>query len=205
LEPHQRSVSDDMGTDRYASEGNPASTPRPRRKALLVVLGLLAGALLTGGAFMDWLIRPGGNFSLFDGVVTGAVRGAEFLSGKIALGAGIGAIILTSLMLTPILRRSAGLLLVVVGVVSAGFALYFLTSMDARLVDHATEAVSSKTHPEAETRSFVEVLIRTDRISADPGIGLYVSTGGSILAIVAGAAAMATGRPLSRTSGWDPD
>jgi hypothetical protein len=191
--------------DRRSSEGYAASASRPRRTVLLIVLGLLAGALLSSGAFMDWLIRPGGNFALFDGVVTGAVRGTEFLSGKIALGAGVGAIILTSLMLTPTLRRSAGLLLVVVGLLAAGFALYFLTSMDARLVDHATEAVSSKTHPEAETRSFVEVLIRTERISSDPGIGLYATIGGSILAIVAGAAAMATRRSRSRASGgWDP-
>jgi Tryptophan-associated transmembrane protein (Trp_oprn_chp) len=175
-----------VGMEQDARRGSsPDQDLRP--SVLPIVLGLLGAGLLVGGALTVWLERPGGNFSLFDGVVTGTVRGTAFPSGMVALGAGIGAVVLSALLLTPFLRRSAGLLLIIAGLVAGLAAIYFLVTIDDRLAEHATAEVSSDAHPPSEVDPFIEMLIRTERISVDPGLGVYLAAAGAVSSIVAGA------------------
>jgi hypothetical protein len=143
------------------------------------VLGVVGGALLAVGSFLDWAEVSGGGTS----VTASGVDGSD---GYITLIAGIVAVV-AGLVMGKGTRRMLAVLVILAGIVGGGIGLYdALTAKDSVLDAAAEELAPTFGATTQQVRTVLDEAIDAGQLSVSISIGLYVVIAGGVVALAGG-------------------
>jgi hypothetical protein len=165
---------------------------RPGRPVKRAVLGVLGGAAVVGGVFLPWIVSDG--FTIGTSTVSQEILGSELDYGTYALAAGGVAIVVALLLVAALrLRTVWSVLLVLAGAVAVALAVLVVVDIQTQYVDVAIAEARVPADQEAGVRISLQALF-DGGVGVDPGLGLWLSLGGGVLALVAGAASLIRSR-----------
>jgi hypothetical protein len=145
------------------------------------VLGLVGGALLVAGSFLEWL-------SIDEQGVIFSATGIDGDDGWITFGAGV-IVVACSLLLFRVAARGLALLVVVAGLAGAAVGVYDAVTAEDSYLDARAEAVAPQFGASAdEVRILLDQAIEAGEfeINVSYGVGLYLVVGGGALSILGG-------------------
>ena len=176
------------------------SAPNRRGRGVSVPLMLILGAATAGvGAALDWLALSGGTIGIPGGSVPAALKGYEFTVGIGALIAA-GVALFLGLLWLAVARASAlvAALSVLAGAVIAAAAGYVLLDPEARFVETAAEVAGNQETTATELLDLLPRFFAANDVTVDVEVGLWVTLAGGAVVLLAGIAAIATSRNMSR-------
>lgn len=154
-------------------------TENVSRMPVAGVLGVVGGALLAVGSFLDWAEVSGGGTSV-------TANGVDGSDGYITLVAGLVAVV-AGIVMARGTRRVLAVLVILAGIVGGGIGLYdALTAKDSVLDAAAEELAPTFGVSAQEVRTVLDQAIDAGQLSVSISIGLYVVIAGGVVALAGG-------------------
>ena len=174
---------------------------RGRARALGAILGFIGGALIVGGAVAPWAQSEG--ISVGPAAIPGDVRGWEVSFGLFAVAAGVSALILALIALLASRRKTRllGSGLIVAALIAGTFVVLSFLDLDQTFVDFAiARAIDAGVQVDGVEAS-IRQLMELGSLNIEPGLGLWISGGGVVLALIGGSLLLVAGpRPAKATA-----
>jgi hypothetical protein len=143
------------------------------------ILGVVGGALLALGSFLDWAEVSGGGRSV-------TANGVDGSDGYITLVAGIVAVV-AGIVMAKGTRRALAVLVILAGIVGGGIGMYdALTAKDSVLDAAAEELAPTFEATAQQVRTVLDQAIDAGQLSVSISIGLYVVIAGGVVALAGG-------------------
>jgi hypothetical protein len=154
---------------------------------IATLAAVVGGGIVAVGCFLSWLINPSGVTGIEGGSIPNEFAAYDFLIGSATLVAAGAIVVLAMLWLaSPRITGIASPLIVVGAIVilaSSGFV-YF--TANERFVDIAASASANRQSTSADIRDFFPRFLASNDIAIEPGVGLYLTLGGGLLALLGG-------------------
>ena len=154
-------------------------TENVTRTPVVGILGVVGGALLALGSFLDWAEVSGGGRSV-------TANGVDGSDGYITLVAGIVAVV-AGIVMAKGTRRALAVLVILAGIVGGGIGMYdALTAKDSVLDAAAEELAPTFEATAQQVRTVLDQAIDARQLSVSISIGLYVVIAGGVVALAGG-------------------
>jgi hypothetical protein len=159
---------------------------RAKSRNLGILLGLVGGVLIIGGTLASWGQSQG--ISVGDVVIASGVVGWQTSLGLLATAAGVGVLILAviALLTTRRTNRVLGICVILAAMITGAAVILCAIDLNQTYIDFALERASeaglSMVNVERSIRQFLD----SGTLTVDPGLGLWLSGAGAVLALVGG-------------------